>query len=79
LARLIRERPVSVNVSRCRIRRSSKRRNSREYIDRKGLFQGEDGRSRSVRNRQTWLIGNLTGSGANRILESQSIEPISWQ
>jgi hypothetical protein len=43
LARLIRERPVSVNVARCRIRASSKRRNFDEYIDLGGVFQNEDG------------------------------------
>jgi hypothetical protein len=43
LARLIRERPVFVNLAACHIRVSSKRRNSREYITVRGVFQGEDG------------------------------------
>jgi len=43
LARLIRERPVFVNLAACHIRVSSKRRNSREYIDIRGVFYGKDG------------------------------------
>jgi hypothetical protein len=43
LARLIRERPVFVNVAGCRIPDPSKRRNLREYIGFRGVFQGEDG------------------------------------
>ena len=42
---LIRERPVSVNVSGCRIYGSSKRRNSSEYSGISGVFQCEDGNS----------------------------------
>jgi hypothetical protein len=42
LARLIRERPVFVNVAGCRIRAPSKRRNLREYIKIRGVFYCED-------------------------------------
>jgi hypothetical protein len=42
LARLIRERPVFVNVAGCRIPDPSKRRNLREYIGFRGVFQNED-------------------------------------
>jgi hypothetical protein len=42
LARLIRERPVFVNVAGCRIPDPSKRRNLREYIRFGGVFQCED-------------------------------------
>jgi hypothetical protein len=45
LARLIRERPVFVNVAGCRIPDPSKRRNLREYIGFRGVFQNEDGGS----------------------------------
>jgi len=45
LARLIRERPVFVNVAGGRIPGLSKRRNLREYIRFRGVFQGEDGGS----------------------------------
>jgi hypothetical protein len=47
LARLIRERPVFVNVAGRRNRYPSKRRNSSEYIDIRGVFQCEDGGSPS--------------------------------
>jgi hypothetical protein len=43
LARLIRERPVFVNVARCRNPGSLKRRNLREYINICGVFPREDG------------------------------------
>ena len=43
LARLIRERPVFVNVAGCRIPDPSKRRSLREYTGFRGVFQGEDG------------------------------------
>jgi hypothetical protein len=45
LARLIRERPVFVNVARRRIRGASKRRNFAEYVDFSGVFACEDGGS----------------------------------
>ena len=41
LARLIRERPVFVNVGGCRSPRSLKRRNWSEYICFPGVFRGE--------------------------------------
>jgi len=47
LARLIRERPVFVNVAGCRIPGPSKRRNLREYINVIGGFPCEDGGSPS--------------------------------
>jgi hypothetical protein len=43
LARLIRERPVFVNLAEGRIRVSSKRRNLSEYINIRGVFPGKDG------------------------------------
>jgi DNA primase catalytic subunit len=67
LARLIRERPVFVNVASCRRRGSSKRRNLLEYINISGVFQYEDG----GRNQRTLAIRNLTGCGANRILKTR--------
>jgi hypothetical protein len=42
LARLIRERPVFVNVARRRSEGASKPRNFAEYVDFSGVFQGED-------------------------------------
>jgi hypothetical protein len=43
LARLIRERPVSVNLAERHIRVSSKRRNLPEYVNVHGVFPDEDG------------------------------------
>jgi len=43
LARLIRERPVSVNVARCRIGASTKPLNLLEYIHSDGVFVWKDG------------------------------------
>jgi hypothetical protein len=43
LARLIRERPVFVNVARRRSEGPSKRRNFAEYVDFSGVFACEDG------------------------------------
>src|SRR5664279_4702620 len=77
LARLIREAPVFVNVARCRISRSSKRRNLREYSGfRRVLWAGwrfipqplDDG------NRRTLAIRNLTAAGAKRILKPRGAE-----
>ena len=45
LARLIRERPVFVNVARRRFRGPSKRRNLPEYVNVSGVFVCEDGGS----------------------------------
>jgi hypothetical protein len=42
LARLIRERPVFVNVARRRSEGTSKPRNFAEYVDFSGVFQGKD-------------------------------------
>jgi len=47
LARLIRERPVFVNVAGCRIRGPSKRRNLLIYMNVSGGFPCEDGGSPS--------------------------------
>jgi hypothetical protein len=45
LARLIRERPVFVNVASRRVRASSKRRNLLEYVNVSRVFPCEDGGS----------------------------------
>src|ERR1700681_1261822 len=71
IARLIRERPVSVNVARCRNRGSLKRRNWREYICFRGVFTGKTATNLGRWNRQTLAIRNLTGSGAGTHPEPQ--------
>ena len=68
LARLIRERPVFVNVGGCRGSRSLKRRNWGEYICFRGVFRGETAACPDHRNIRTLAIGNLTGRGPKRIL-----------
>src|SRR5882724_2800975 len=68
LARLIRERPVFVNVTGCRNISSLKRRYCGEYICFRGVFKGEKAARLGYRNRQTLAIGNLTGPLPNRIL-----------
>jgi hypothetical protein len=53
------------------IRISSKPRNSCEYVSVRGVFQGKHGGSPACaldREQRTLAIRNLTGSGANRIL-----------
>src|SRR6185369_1060219 len=68
LARLIRERPVFVNVGGCRGCRSLKRRNWGEYICFPGVFKGEKAACPDHGNDGTLAIGNLTGRGPKRIL-----------
>jgi hypothetical protein len=53
------------------IRISSKPRNSCEYVSVRGVFQGKHGGTPACaldREQRTLAIRNLTGSGANRIL-----------
>jgi hypothetical protein len=87
LARLIRERPVFVNVAGCRIPDPSKRRNLREYTGFRGVFRVRVlvcHRAHLILNRQilskTLAIRNLTGFGATRILklerDRQKWEPV---
>jgi hypothetical protein len=68
LARLIRERPVFVNVTGCRNISSLKRRNWGEYICFRGVFKGVKAARPGHRNRRTLAIGNLTGPRPTRIL-----------
>src|ERR1700712_385939 len=77
LARLIRERPVSVNCTLCRFPDFPVRPDCREYCDfavfsggTAALFPGGRGRTAWMRATQTLAICNLTGSGAGRILNS---------
>ena len=68
LARLIRERPVFVNVGGFPTSRSLKRRNWGEYICFPGVFKGEKAACPGPGNDGTLAIGNLTRRGPKRIL-----------
>ena len=77
LARLIRERPVFVNVAQRRIPGPSKRRNLREYINFCGVFQCEDSGSPSksaIANLDNYLSAEL---GYSRVrLRALDTEPV---
>jgi hypothetical protein len=77
LARLIRERPVFVNVAQRRIPGPSKRRNLREYINFCGVFQCEDSGSPSksaIADLDNYLIAKL---GYSRVrLRALDTEPV---